>query len=323
MEVRRMLEEAERALAQELERAARDGMGAERIEASVVVCSRNRHGLLRDFVDSVLAGDHVPAEIVIVDQSTGPDPALALHRTERGCAIRYLWRPAPGASRARNLGAAEAAHDVLVFADDDMLAPPGWLAALVRGLEVAGPGAVVSGRVVDDAPAAGKAFAPSLSPSEQPAIYEGRIPRDVLYSGNMAIRRSTLVALGGFDERLGPGTRVPAAEDNDLGYRALAAGLQIVYRPDATLVHRAWRGPGERVPLRWRYGRGQGAFYAKHLRDADGFMRERLAATLRERLGLMSRQLVRNPRHAVQTAAFIAGLGAGLAEWLVRRPRGK
>src|SRR5262249_23176190 len=127
--------------------------------------------------------------------------------------------------------------------------------------------------------------------------------------------------VGGFDERLGPGTRLPAAEDNDLGLRLLEAGYRIRYVPEAVVEHRAWRGDGAYLPLRWRYARGQGAFYGKHLRWRDPFMRRRLVHAIRHRFGLCLASLRRDPRRALAHAVYLAGLLSGLVNWLlIERP---
>jgi cobaltochelatase CobN len=96
----------------------------------------------------------------------------------------------------------------------------------------------------------------------------------------MAIRRETLREVGGWDERLGAGTSFPAAEDNDLGFRLLEAGYRIAYHPEAVAWHRAWRAERDYLPLRWAYGRGQGAYYAKHAALSDAYMVRRFGADL-------------------------------------------
>ena len=88
----------------------------------------------------------------------------------------------------------------------------------------------------------------------------------------MATYRSAIDCIGGFDERLGPGTCFPAAEDNDLGFRLLEAGFHIIYDPASVLYHRSWRTEKDYLPLRWGYGRGQGAYYARYLSLQDRHM---------------------------------------------------
>jgi GT2 family glycosyltransferase len=97
----------------------------------------------------------------------------------------------------------------------------------------------------------------------------------------MGAFRTAVNAVGGFDERLGPGTAFPAAEDNDLGFRLLESGYQIRYVPQATLYHRAWRTGREQIATGWRYGVGRGAYYAKHIRRQDRYMLTRMASDLR------------------------------------------
>jgi GT2 family glycosyltransferase len=286
--------------------------------SSVIVCSRNRPRYLLETVESVLHGAERPAEIVVVDQSDEPHPTLGAMGSREGCTIRYVHSAERGVSRARNSGMRAAATELLIYTDDDVFVHRDWLAPMVRNLVELGPHGVVTGRVLaapDEVPGA---FAPALVASEAPAEYAGRIARDVLEAGNMAVHRGTMLALGGFDEQLGPGTRFPAGEDNDMGYRLLAAGCRIRYVPDGIIYHRAWRGPEEYLPLRWRYGIGQGAYYGKHLRGGGGrgYMAGRLARLLRHHLWLSIRRAPREPKAATGHLVYVGGVLNGLVRRL-------
>jgi GT2 family glycosyltransferase len=284
---------------------------------SVVICSRNRPALLGDLVASILAGEELPAEIVVVDQSDQPHPALETPHSPGHERVRYEWSRTVGASRARNLGIRLARHEVLAFSDDDMLATPDWLGTLVRALVSGGSRCVVTGRVL----ASGEnpeGFAPSTKDEPHPEVFEGRVGHDVLYTGNMAMHRDATRAVGLFDERLGPGTRFPAAEDNDFGFRLLEAGYRIIHVPASVLYHRDWRsGQADLLPLRWRYGVGQGAFLAKHLRWKDRYMARRLVRTARQGAGRMARHLGRNRARALAEGFYVAGLVVGATRWLL------
>jgi len=283
---------------------------------SLIICSRNRPELLLDFVDSVLRGSSVPDEIVVVDQSNQPNNQLQLLDSGTDHLLRYVWSHTIGASRARNIGVKEAQHDLLVFADDDMLAPPDWFGNIVHALVSAGPDTIVTGQVATAAAAAGT-FAPSTIASLEAVVYQGRLAHDVLYTGNMALHRSAFTAVGLFDERLGPGTSFPAAEDNDFGFRLLESGFQIMYVPDVVLYHRAWRQAQAYLGLRWRYGRGQGAYYAKHLRWHDHHMTRRLCSTtLCYTLRSIRALPCRRPA-ACGDALYLAGLLTGVMQWLL------
>ena len=83
----------------------------------------------------------------------------------------------------------------------------------------------------------------------------------------MAIRRSVLEQVGGFDEAMGPGSpRGAIAEDVDLYDRILCAGLRGRYDPSVQAWHRQWRDRRTLLRLDWHYGLGAGFRVAKLLR---------------------------------------------------------
>lgn len=295
---------------------------AELAQTSLIIPSRNRPGLLLDTVRSILEGAEVPTEIIIVDQSDVQHQALAQLNTDRACHLRYLWRPTPGVSRARNIGIAAAQYDLLAFIDDDMFVSPTWFGALVRALVDGGSKSIVTGRVLP-AEERSDGFVPSTTVGETHAVYEGYVSQDVLYSGNMAIYRSIIDRVGVFDERLGPGTRFPAAEDNDLGFRLLQAGYRILFVPEALLYHRAWRSERDYLPLRWAYGVGRGAFYAKHINLRDRYMLRRMIRDVSDHVIRSLRRLRGERQQAYGDLILALGILSSALRWTVaqRRPR--
>src|SRR3990167_2170960 len=136
------------------------------LATSVIIPTRNRPQLLADTVASLLRGDTLPAEIVVVDQS---DHMVARTEHERGCCIRYVPCADRGLSRARNTGANLARHEALVFVDDDMTADPQWLRALVDALLAAGEDDAVTGRVLAGPQEVADGFVPALARRTVPA----------------------------------------------------------------------------------------------------------------------------------------------------------
>jgi GT2 family glycosyltransferase len=289
--------------------------------ASLLICSRNRPQLLWETIESILAGDEVPAEMVIIDQSDAPNPHLSAFQPVQACAFRYLWSEQKGVSLGRNRAAAAASHPILVLTDDDMLVRTNWFGTLVRAALAAGPQAIVTGRVLTSEEEDVQGFAPSTRVDEQTIIYAGRVTRDVLFTNNMAIYRSAFDSIGGFDTRMGPGTPYPAAEDNDFAFRFLESGGRIIYDPRPTLYHRAWRSEKEFIWLNWNYGYGQGAFYAKHFSLHDRFMIKRMALDVWVYLSRFPLRLLRDRSQAYQGGLFAAGLLAGSLHWSLRSPR--
>lgn len=284
---------------------------------SLIICSRDRPALLSQAVDAVLAGDTLPSEIVVVDDSVEPNRYVARRERDGLCPLTYLWTHSRGLSRANNDGIRAAQHDVLVFTQDDVHVSEGWFRTLVEALLDAGPRSVVTGRVLPREPEVKGGFAPSNNERESPAEYRGLAQADVLYVQSMALFRSAFEEVGLFDERLGPGTVYPAAEDNDLCLRLLAAGFRLRYIPEAVVYHRAWRGEGAYLPLRWNYGVARGGYYAKYLLVHDHYGARHLLLDIWVHLRAIRQELWPARRKALGDAVLILGMLYGSLRWLV------
>jgi GT2 family glycosyltransferase len=118
--------------------------------------------------------------------------------------------------------------------------------------------------------------------------------------------------IGGFDERI-----VPAAEDLDLCYRWLRSGRRLRHVPEMVVHHHDWRSREELAELYVTYQRGQGVFYAKHLRRRDLTILRFVANDVgRAARGLLSRLVYGTPRWADPRRGIPRGLPAGLwAGW--------
>jgi GT2 family glycosyltransferase len=288
---------------------------------SVIIASRDRPQMLADVIRSVLAGRVTPDELVIVDQSARPQPDVGDLDQPDGCRVRYVRPGTVGLSRANNAGARLAAHEVLVFTHDDVLVDSTWLAALLAAHMDLGSDVVVTGRVAATEPEQEGAFAPALRDDVKPASYFGRLGFDVLKPMNVLITKQTFLGVGGFDERLGPGTPFPGAEDADLGFRLLEAGHRIDYRPEAVVRHRAWRPSGDYFPLRWRYGLALGAFYAKHMHLRDPHVVGRAARDVGRRIRAFPGRVRGEGRRALGDPVFVCANVVGAAKWVIRERR--
>jgi O-antigen biosynthesis protein len=279
--------------------------------------------MLMDTVDSIFRGNVVPAELIVIDQSDKPaylEPAL--RHVAGNCSVKYRWSQSTGVSRARNEGIALAQCDIVAFTDDDVLASVDWFGELVQVAQEAGSGCVVTGRVLPTPTELSGRFAPATRVSNAPKVYKGRIGKNVLFPNNMAVYRSALERMNGFDERLGPGTAFPAAEDNDLGFRLLEAGYQIVYAPAAVVYHRAWRTDREFVPLRWCYGVGQGGFYAKHMSLHDRHILSWLGSDIGRHMRRVPQRVYWYDRRGLcGDLAYVGGIFYGVMRWAVRETR--
>lgn len=235
---------------------------------SVAIATAGRPSWVRRCLESLLVGDNLPHEIVIVDQSD--DGATEATVAELGSdLIRYLAQWPPSLSQARNSAFAAARGEYVAFIDDDTEVPVTWIRSLEAVLEKFEFPDAVYGEVRD--PGKRPVDLPvSTFAVDRPRVWTGVVhPNKLGYGCQIIVRRAVLESLGGFDERLGPGSRFPGAEDMDFNYRLLRAGFRAVTTPDVWLLHHQ-RRPAEELPgLFYRYNLAHSAFCAKHLRAGD------------------------------------------------------
>jgi GT2 family glycosyltransferase len=110
---------------------------------------------------------------------------------------------------------------------------------------------------------------------------------------------------------------VKLAEDNDFCYRWLRAGHQLHYDPSVLIWHHAWRTP-EQLAIHFRgYARGQGIFYAKHLRRGDLAVLRFVAQDLRRAARAVVARLVRGrPEWPDARLSLPLGIARGLVKGL-------
>jgi GT2 family glycosyltransferase len=214
--------------------------------------------LLRDLLASLAACDPAPSEILVVDQSNDAvsQPVVEQYATH---AARIVRCDGSGVARARNFCLERASHEIVLYTDDDCTVARDWVGRAVECMR-ARPDGIVTGRVL---PAGDPARVPSTKEHADPCEYTGQRVFDVLFPNNMAVPRSRVLGLGGFDEALSP------ADDNDLCYRWLRAGFPLRYEPSMVVWHHDWRTASALDGLAVDYALGQGAFYGKHVRRGD------------------------------------------------------
>jgi glycosyltransferase involved in cell wall biosynthesis len=193
---------------------------------SVVVPVRNGEHHLEGLLDGLdrqaLAADLF--ETIVVDDHSSDGTAALLERWAAAAPERRRVASASGRgpAHARNAGTALARAPWITFTDGDVVPHPAWLATLAD--------AVAGG----DAEAIEGAVEPL--PEEALGLGSHTVRNDGgrYVTANMTYGRALLERLGGFDERF----EEAFLEDSDLAFRALDAGVEIRFVPEARVYHR-------------------------------------------------------------------------------------
>jgi GT2 family glycosyltransferase len=274
-------------------------------DVTVVIPTLGRIERLRACLESLAACEPPPAEVLLVAQDRVDEvrDLLASFPTLPAGVVACEGR---GVSRSRNAGLRAARHRLVLVTDDDCTVASDWVAVATR-LAAEAPGAIVTGRVL---PAGDPRFVPSVKDDPEPHDFTGETHGGALFPNNMVVDREAVLAAGGFDERFGP---AEAAEDNEFCYRWLRAGHALHYRPELLVWHHDWRTPEALDRLYVAYARGQGFFYAKHLRRGDMTMLRYLARDLWwAGRGVAAAVVRRRPSWTDPRRGILRGLPAGL-----------
>jgi glycosyltransferase involved in cell wall biosynthesis len=228
------------------------------IRFSLVMATRGRSVEIGAFLESLLAQHRDDAEAIIVDQNEDDrlDAVLAPFRDR--LRLTHLRSAVAKADHARNLGLRAATGALVGFPDDDCLYPPGLLDRVEAAfadpalMVLTGPaespeGGLGSGR-----------WREAGGPIDATNVWTSVI------EFNLWLRRDVALALGGFDEAMGPGTKLGSAEGNDLVLRAIAAGHAARYEPSLRVIHPDKRLSDVAAARARLYGRGLGFALARH-----------------------------------------------------------
>lgn len=199
---------------------------------SVVVPTCNRAGYL-DVTLRSLAAQDLDEEYEVIAVDDGSTDATAEVAARHGA---RLLRPASGhgPNTARNTGIESAAAPLVALVDDDVHAPTAWLRAMVEGA-ARNPDADAFGGPIR---ARMEGPAPRGCGREKPPITSldlGTEDREaeLVWSANMALRRSAFDRIGPFDERFSTG-----GDEEEWLRRLHAAGGRVMYLAAAGLDHR-------------------------------------------------------------------------------------
>ena len=202
--------------------------------ATVIVPTRERPGYLEVALGSI-APQAAAAGAEVLVAIDGEDPGSARVARRHGARVLELpWRP--GLNAARNEATRAAGAPLLVFTDDDVRAPDGWLAAIIDGAARHPGDDVFAGPI--RARLEGERVPRGCGREDPPITALDLGPEDTearrAWGANMTIRRSAIERIGPFDETIPSG----GGDEEEWQRRYRAAGGRVRYLAAAGLEHR-------------------------------------------------------------------------------------
>jgi glycosyltransferase involved in cell wall biosynthesis len=190
---------------------------------SVVIATKDRAPYLSRALASLADQTSAPSfEVIVVDNASTDETKNVVEQQAARAVypVQYAFEPEPNRGKARNRGVALASGEFVLFADDDVQLPPGFLAA--HAAAHAGGTFVVNGPIIN---------VPSYDDRPKPAF--SNYSRAFLCTCNVSLPKHAIDAVGGFDEAF----RLYGWEDTELGVRLREAGLRWKFAWDAYLWH--------------------------------------------------------------------------------------
>jgi glycosyltransferase involved in cell wall biosynthesis len=231
---------------------------------SVILPTRDRGTAVLAPIAAIRRGSWQDFEICVIDQSDSTvETAVALAALD-DLRIRHVPTQDRGLARALNGGTAATLAPLIAVTGDDCEPAADWLATILTVFDSDATIGVVHGNVEPCPHDERIGFVQaSLRDDAVTARTVEDLPKLVGTSANMAVRRVVVEAIGGFDESLGVGGTLKAAEDFDFALRTLLVGWAVCEHPAARVTHRDVWPIDRRDALIDRNWFGTGAVFSK------------------------------------------------------------
>jgi glycosyltransferase involved in cell wall biosynthesis len=226
-------------------------VSADRYDATVVICTYNRAAFLDATLDSLATTrtSLVRWNVIVVDNNSSDRTReiVASRIADYPVPLKYLLEPQQGKSHALNTGLAATAAGIVLFTDDDVRVTGEWVEASCRGMVADSSLDYTGGPVrpiwegpcpdwLDQERTDLWGTLAILDYGPEPFVFEER--QLVPLGANMAVRRSLIDRVGGFDPDLGrKGESLLGQEQAEFFCRSRAAGARGRYEPAMEIHH--------------------------------------------------------------------------------------
>lgn len=195
---------------------------------TVYIPAYNAAEFLARSIEGLLAQTLRPDEILVVDDGSSDSTASIAQRYPQVTLIRH--EPNRGLGAARNTAVNAARSEFVASLDADCVADPNWLANLLPHFadsKIAG----IGGRLIEGVQ---RSIADRWRAAHMPQEWGPSFIRNpkFLFGCNNVFRRSVVLEVGGYDERMRTN-----GEDTALSEQLRRHGWEYVYEPAAQVTH--------------------------------------------------------------------------------------
>ena len=204
---------------------------------SVIIPAYNAELYVADCLGSVIAQTFINWEAIVVDDgSTDNTATIVRDLAERDTRITYVFQENGKQGKARNTAIAHARAPLLAFLDADDLWEADKVALQLQAMAATGADIVYSDGTVFDAEQkdGDVSFKVRTGLTAGRAMFDHLLLHNTVPVASVLMRKSTLEAVGGFEERL----EFQACEDYDLWLKAAKSGAVFFGMPDKLVKYR-------------------------------------------------------------------------------------
>ncbi len=223
-------------------------------KVSVVVAAYNAEASLAGCLDSLKRLNYPDYETIVVDDGSADSTAAIAERA----GARTLRREHRGLADARNAGVQAAGGELIAFIDADAAADRDWLYHLVE-TATRRAAAAAGGPNFPPPATSATAAAGAAAPGAPREVASGEDRLAQLCGCNMAIEKSALDEIGGFDPMF-----TAAGDDVDLSWRLLERDATLAYAPGAVVIHERRQSLRAYLAQQRSYGLGEAILFRKY-----------------------------------------------------------
>ena len=205
---------------------------------SLIVATVGRLDVLSRLLASLVKQDSRDFEVIVVDQgivSKSQQMTELVTEFSEHFYLLYLSDNGRGLSRARNIGLRHVRGKYIGFPDDDCWYHEDLVGTVISFFENKPDFGILSGIYTEPG-----VENPNFSRSRcelSPRNFVGKVSSVGLFINKNSIEGASIL----FDDRIGAGTELPAAEETDLLLRLLLLGVKGVYDPLLVIYHQIYR----------------------------------------------------------------------------------